>query len=65
MADGRIVGALLMGNQGLADPIRELIQKEADLSARQEQLLSAGDNLPQLIKSAWTEWQQRQKQGDS
>ena len=61
MADGRIVGALLLGEQQLADPLREMVQKEADLSAHQEQLLTAGDDLPQLLHRAWYEWQQSQK----
>ncbi len=58
MADGRLVGALLMGHQALADPIRELIQEEADLLDYQEQLLSAGDDLPQLIHQVWSTWRQ-------
>lgn len=56
MADGRLVGALLMGHQGLADPLRALIQEEADLSAHQTQLLSAGNNLPKFILQVWHEW---------
>jgi NAD(P)H-nitrite reductase large subunit len=59
MADGRIVGVLLMGDQRLADPLRELVQKEADLSERQEELLSAGDKLPELIHKVWLEWQEK------
>jgi NAD(P)H-nitrite reductase large subunit len=58
MADGRIVGALLLGEQQLADPLRELVQQEVDLSAHQEQLLLAGDDLPQLIHRAWLEWKE-------
>jgi hypothetical protein len=58
MAGGRIVGALLMGNQRLADPLRQLVQEEADLSAYQEQLLTAGDDLPELVLRVYREWQQ-------
>lgn len=60
MADGRIVGALLLGEQKLADPLRELVQKEADLSNYQEQLLAAGEDLPRLIHHVWYEWRQKQ-----
>lgn len=60
MAGGRLVGALLLGEQRLADPIREMVQKEADLSAYQDQLLTAGDNLPQLLQHAWYNWKQNQ-----
>jgi NAD(P)H-nitrite reductase large subunit len=56
MAEGRIVGTLLLGDQRLADPLRELVQKEADLTAYQDALLSAGDNLPDLLLKVWREW---------
>jgi NAD(P)H-nitrite reductase large subunit len=64
MADGRLVGALLLGEQQLADPLRELVQQEVDLSAHQEQLLLAGDNLPQLIHRAWLEWKENRLSGN-
>lgn len=56
MVDGRIVGALLLGDQRLADPIRELVQKEADLTDYQDALLSAGDEIPELLLKVWNEW---------
>ncbi|MFZ0543889.1 MAG: hypothetical protein WAM60_00530, partial [Candidatus Promineifilaceae bacterium] len=58
MADGRIVGALLLGDQQLADPLRELVQSEADLSYYQDRLLTAGETLPQLLRHVWKEWKQ-------
>jgi NAD(P)H-nitrite reductase large subunit len=58
MNGGRIVGALLMGNQELADPLRKLIEHEADLGHLQDELLGAKGNLPQTILRAWRSWNQ-------
>lgn len=56
MDKGRIVGGLILGDQRLADPLRELIQQEVDLSAYQEELLSAGDEMPQQLLQLWSAW---------
>lgn len=56
MDKGRVVGALILGEQRLADPLRELIQQEVDLSAHQEQLLAAGEALPQQLLRVWSNW---------
>jgi NAD(P)H-nitrite reductase large subunit len=56
----RIVGALILGDQRLADPLRELIQQEVDMSAFQEQLLSAGEKLPQQLLQIWSTWKKGQ-----
>jgi len=59
LSEGRLVGALLMGNQELADPLRRLIEQEVDLSNYEAALLSGGDQLPQLLLRAWRDWHQR------
>ncbi|MFN2223221.1 MAG: hypothetical protein ACK2UH_11755, partial [Candidatus Promineifilaceae bacterium] len=59
LSGGRLVGALLMGNQELADPLRRLIEQEVDLSYYEPALLSGGDQLPQLLLRAWRDWHQR------
>lgn len=59
LADGRLVGALLMGNQELADPLRRLIEQEIDLSVYEPALLSDGDRLPEVLLRAWRDWHQR------
>ncbi|MGD2078971.1 MAG: FAD-dependent oxidoreductase, partial [Chloroflexota bacterium] len=59
LADGRLVGAILMGNQELADPLRRLIEQEVDLSQYEPALLSGGDQLPQVLLRAWRDWHQR------
>ena len=53
MAGGRIVGALILGNQALADPLRALVEQQVDLSAHQEKILNAGDDLAAAIHEAW------------
>jgi NAD(P)H-nitrite reductase large subunit len=53
MNNGRIVGALLIGNQELADPLRHLIETEADLSAYESDLIHSGDQLPQRLAHLW------------
>lgn len=58
MSNGRIVGALLLGNQELADPLRKLIEHEADLSHLQTELLGGNGSLPQTILKAWRSWNQ-------
>jgi NAD(P)H-nitrite reductase large subunit len=58
MSNGRIVGALLLGNQELADPLRKLIEHEADLGHLQAELMGATGNLPQTILRAWRNWHQ-------
>jgi NAD(P)H-nitrite reductase large subunit len=56
MNNGRIVGAILLGNQELADPLRRLIENEADLSHIQSILLDDKVNLPQALQKAWRDW---------
>jgi pyruvate/2-oxoglutarate dehydrogenase complex dihydrolipoamide dehydrogenase (E3) component len=58
MANGRIVGALAMGNQELADPLRRFIDQEVDLGAYQPALLAAEGDLRTTILEAWRDWHQ-------
>ncbi|MCI0394778.1 MAG: FAD-dependent oxidoreductase [Chloroflexi bacterium] len=58
MAGGRLVGALLLGNQELADPLRLLIEQEVNLSAVQDTLMNANGNLPKVLLEAWRDWHQ-------
>ncbi len=59
MSGGRLVGAILMGNQELADPLRRLIESEVDLSGYEPSLMNGGDQLPQVLLQAWRDWHQR------
>lgn len=58
MSDGRIVGAVLLGNQELADPLRRFIEQEVDLSNYQTSLMAGGTKIPQTILRAWQDWHQ-------
>jgi NAD(P)H-nitrite reductase large subunit len=58
MDNGRIVGALLMGSQELADPLRQLIEHEVDLSTHNSALLDGNGQLPHAILKAWRDWHQ-------
>jgi nitrite reductase (NADH) large subunit len=58
LSDGRIVGALLVGSQELADPLRRFIDQEVDLGAYQSALLTAERDLHSTILEAWRDWHQ-------
>jgi NAD(P)H-nitrite reductase large subunit len=49
VSNGRVVGALLMGNQALADPLRHLIEQEIDISAYEADLFRENGRLPEII----------------
>jgi len=51
--DNAIVGALLLGNQRLADPLRDLIDQRASIAGVRSSLLSGGDGLAQAVMDAW------------
>ncbi|HJW84324.1 MAG TPA: FAD-dependent oxidoreductase [Anaerolineae bacterium] len=51
--DNAIVGALLLGNQRLADPLRDLIDQRVSIAGVRSGLLSGGDSLAQAVTDAW------------
>ena len=51
--DGYLVGALLMGNQRLADPLRHLIEDGVYIGDWEEALQTGGDLLQQRITDYW------------
>lgn len=57
----RIVGALLLGNQDLADPLRDLIEYQVDISSERATILSGSTRLEDAVYKAWQRWQ-RQRQ---
>jgi len=59
MTNGQIEGAVLIGNQELADPLRRFIERGVDLSHYEGALLRGGDDLPETILRAWRDWHQR------
>ncbi len=58
-AGGRIVGALILGNQELADPLRQLIEYEVETDGLEEAVHAAPDKLPQTILQSWHAWRQK------
>jgi hypothetical protein len=59
MDDDIVVGAVLIGNQELADPLRRLIEGEADISRYKPELLRGGEDLREVILRAWRNWHQQ------
>ena len=53
VSGGRLVGALLLGNQDLADPMRYLIEQEISLGSYETALATSGPELPQAIWQLW------------
>ena len=59
MSGGRIVGAMILGNQELADPLRQFVERGVDLGPYQASLSTGGAELPQTLLQAWRDWHQR------
>ncbi len=55
LRDHIIAGALILGNQDLADPLRELIAQRVDISPIREQLRSDEPNLGSILHKFWQE----------
>ncbi len=51
--DNMIVGALLLGNQRLADPLRDLIDQRAGIADVRLRLLAGGDQMAASVMEAW------------
>jgi len=51
--DSAIVGALLLGNQRLADPLRDLIDLRVDIAPYKSRLLAGGDTMAGAVMDAW------------
>jgi len=59
MRENQIVGALLLGNQDLADPLRDLINHQVDISPERAQLQAGGARLEAAVRLAWRRWQRQ------
>ena len=51
-----IAGALLLGNQRLADPLRDLIDRRVNIGQVKDQLLKGGTALAMAVMSEWLRW---------
>lgn len=59
MDEDHVVGALVIGEQTLADPLRTLIQAQADISAIRPALLAGGDELRAELLRFWHAYQKQ------
>jgi NAD(P)H-nitrite reductase large subunit len=60
LSGNKIVGALLLGNQQLADPLREMVEAEVDMTPYTTWLLEAApDALPAAVLRTWRQWRQQ------
>jgi NAD(P)H-nitrite reductase large subunit len=53
LSGDRLVGALVVGQQTLADPLRDLIEAEADVGRIRPQLAAGGPALQQAVLQLW------------
>ncbi len=61
---GRVAGALVIGEQSLADPLRDLINWQIDISLLRPVLTAGGPALPDQIRAFWQQARaDRQKSG--
>ncbi len=59
-SEDRLVGALLIGEQSLADPLRDLIEHEVNIASLQPFIDAGGPALRQAIGRLWARWRQRE-----
>lgn len=63
LSGDRLVGALVVGNQTLADPLRDLIELQADIRPLRPYLQSGGPQMAETIHKYWRLTQMRVAQG--
>jgi NAD(P)H-nitrite reductase large subunit len=56
LAEGVIVGALIMGDQALSFPLQELIEAQADIGAMAGSLQEPGAPVAELVTTLWRDW---------
>ena len=59
----RLVGALVVGEQTLADPLRDLIEKQIDIHPLRPHLQEGGPGMAQRIMQFWAQLKARAKTG--
>ncbi|RME48182.1 MAG: 4Fe-4S dicluster domain-containing protein [Chloroflexi bacterium] len=57
----RLVGALLMGNQALADPLRDLIEHEVPVDAILPEIQAGGETALVAVRRFWEAWRKRRE----
>lgn len=56
VGEQKLLGALLMGDQGLSRPLEELVAAEADITPIRTALTQPGSDLRQIIFAYWQDW---------
>ncbi len=56
VAGNTIVGAVIMGNQLLSQPVYRLIAEQADISPIRDQLLRPGAPVADILAAFWEQW---------
>jgi len=54
-----VVGALVMGDQSLSQPLQDLIRQQVDISAVREALLQPGASIAAILHPFWTQWKNK------
>ncbi len=53
LGEHRLLGAVVMGDQKISRPIRELVNDQVDITPIREQLLQSGPQLGQMVMDYW------------
>jgi len=56
VGEQKLLGALLMGDQGLSRPLEELVASEADITPIRASLTDPGADLRQILFNFWQDW---------
>jgi NAD(P)H-nitrite reductase large subunit len=57
MGENRLMGAFLMGDQTLSNPVQQLVVQQADITPIRERLLRPDQPLPEIIINFYNQWQ--------
>lgn len=56
VGENRLLGAIVMGDQTLSQPLHRIVTQRADIGAIRDQLLKPGANLPDILVNYWAQW---------
>lgn len=63
LSGNQLVGALVVGNQVLADPLRDLIEMQADITPLRPYFKEGGNELPGMVHQYWKLLKTRARMG--
>ena len=56
LGENRILGAILMGDQSLSQPLEDLVANEVDVSPIRNELMANTENLGPTLLTYWDQW---------